>query len=273
MLGFPLSKLQKRPSWPWLALSLCLWAAPLLAQEAADDEPRPEQYHRFEAIAGAPQDSVRFFRVHYWQPIDELALVLWLGREEPYLVNLRERCNGLLKQLTLRIADYQRPGRNSLRATWSQIITDSGHSCRIDSIRALDFDRIEDIDPRYIPRSPASAQRKPLDEIATWSSPPSDPAAPPEDGRRWMNLLSIKMPQPSYPKSAYRRGRSGIVHVAAEVAPDGTVVSAELLISSGTEALDKAAVRTVKRWRFETYRTESPREHVWVQVPIVFSLP
>ncbi len=265
-------KLRPSPCWSWcLALWLCLatWLSPAQAEDEVDEGQRSEQYQRFEAIAGQPQASVRFFRVYYWQPVDEHSLVLWLGREEPYLVNLRERCYNLMKQLTLRIADYQRPGRNSLRATWSQIITDDGRSCRIDSIRALDFDRIKQIDPRFIPRSPASAKRRPLGDIAI----SSDGELPPDDGRRWLNLVSIKMPQPNYPRSAYRRGRSGIAHVAAEVAPDGSVISAELLISSGTEALDQAAVRAVRQWRFETYRSEEPGEHVWVQVPIVFALP
>ena len=266
----PTPRLSRR--WRWcLALLLCLatWLSPAFADDEANDEARSEQYQRFEAIAGQSQESVRFFRVYYWQPIDEHSLVLWLGREEPYLINLRERCYNLMKQLTLRIADYQRPGRNSLRSTWSQIITDDGRSCRIDSIRALDFDRIKEIDPRFIPRSPASAKRRPLSDIAI----SSNGDLPPDDGRRWLNLVSIKMPQPNYPRSAYRRGRSGIAHVAAEVAPDGSVISTELLISSGTEALDKAAVRAVKQWRFETYRSEEPGEHVWVQVPIVFALP
>jgi TonB family protein len=245
------------------------WCGPLLA--ASDTKPdNVEEYRRFEAIAGEPQDSVRFFRVYYWQPIDEHALVLWLGREEPYLLDLRDGCRGLMKQMSLRIADYQRPGRNTLRAIWSQIIADDGRSCRIDSIRALDFSRVNEIHPRYVPKGPASAVRK---NEAEPKPTAGDPANPPQDGRRWMNLVSIQMPDADYPRRAIRRGREGVTHVAAEVNTYGEVVSTEVLISSGNEDLDAAALRAVMKWRFETYRSEVPNEHVWVQVPIVFALP
>lgn len=273
MIRTRLLPLQGHQTCRWrVLLWLCIVGIAMPAWANEGKGPGSEPYQRFEAIAGEAQDSVRFFRVHYWQPLDEHALVLWLGREEPYLVTLRERCNGLMKQMTLRIADYQRPGRNTLRAPWSQIITDDGNNCRIESIRALDLERIDDIDPRYLPRSSASAKRKPLNEIADSVQQTAASDAPGNDGRRWVNLLSIKMPQPNYPLSAFRRGRGGIAQVAAEVAPDGSVLSTELLTSSGTESLDNAALHAVKRWRFEPYHNENPTEHAWVRVPIVFAL-
>ena len=103
------------------------------ASAASSDPATDATYARFAAIAGEPQDSVRFFRIYYWQPLSERALVLWLGLEEPYLIDLRERCYDLKRELFLRIADYQRPGRNVLRARWSSIFTRDGQDCRIGS--------------------------------------------------------------------------------------------------------------------------------------------
>jgi len=225
---------------------LCLCAGSSAA--AASAEPQTDAaYARFAAIAGEPQDSVRFYRIYHWQPLGERSLVLWLGREEPYLIDMRERCRDLGQELFLRIADYQRPGRNVLRARWSSIFTRDGQDCRIGSIRALDFSRIDEVDPRLI-GAPAAA-----------------------DQRLWAALVSVHMEPPEYPKNAAGRNKHGVVLVAAEVTPDGHVRKTEITDSSGHVDLDHEALRAVDHWRFEPYRTEEPGRLVWVQVPVVFA--
>ena len=211
---------------------------------------------RLAAIAGEPQDSVRFFRMYYWQPLGERSLVLWLGREEPYLIELRERCRGLEQELYLRIADYQRPGRNVLRARWSSIFTRDGQDCRIGSIRALDFSRIDEVDPRSI------------DPLAQASGSGSKA---PTNQRLWTALVSVHMEPPEYPKNAAGRNKHGVVLVAAEVMPDGQVRKTEISDSSGHVDLDHAALEAVDHWRFEPYRSDEPGRTVWVQVPVVFA--
>lgn len=241
--------------WLWVVCACCSSVA--LAARA--DPETDATYQRFASIAGEPQDSVRFFRVHYWQPINERALVLWLGREEPYLIDLRERCYGLRQELFLRIADYQRPGRNMLRARWSSIVTRNALPCRIGAIRALDFSRIDDIAPRDIG---TDGRRE--------SGGTAPGAATPSNERQWAALVSVRMEPPKYPKNAARRNKHGVTHVAAEVAPDGGVRRTEVLVSSGHHDLDSAALRAVQRWRFEPYRNDDPSRPVWVQVPVVF---
>lgn len=237
------------------ALVLCACAHPIAAAARTDPETDPA-YARFAAIAGEPQDSVRFFRIYHWQALGERSLVLWLGREEPYLIDMRERCRDLGKELFLRIADYQRPGRNVLRARWSSIFTRDGQDCRIGSIRALDFSRIDEVDPRVIGAP------------ATGSGGTSNA---PADQRLWAALISVHMEPPEYPKNAAGRNKHGVVLVAAEVLPDGHVRKTEITDSSGHVDLDHAALRAVDHWRFEPYRTEKPGGLVWVQVPVVFA--
>jgi TonB family protein len=241
----------------WLRLLLCAWCIGCAAgpAAAASDSGVDATYQRFEAIAGESRDSVRFYRLHYWQPISDRALVLWLGREEPYLIDLRERCAGLRQELFLRIADYQRPGRNLLRARWSSIITRSGHDCRIASIRALDFSRIGELAPR---------QLLPDDKL-------DNSLAAGSDERQWAPLVSVWMEPPEQLTNSAGRGKQGITHVAAQVAPDGSVIATEVLVGSGHRDLDNAALDAVLRWRFEPYRSDDPALRVWVQVPVVFN--
>ncbi len=56
---------------------------------------------------------------------------------------------------------------------------------------------------------------------------------------------------PTYPRSARRAGLEGIVRIAAFVDESGHVVSAEVLSSSGHDALDQAALQAVQHAFFE----------------------
>ncbi len=55
---------------------------------------------------------------------------------------------------------------------------------------------------------------------------------------------------PDYPADARRRGEEGVVRLALQIAPDGTVTAAEIADSSGFPALDRAAAEAARRWRF-----------------------
>ncbi len=57
-------------------------------------------------------------------------------------------------------------------------------------------------------------------------------------------------PRPAYPDSVRKAGWEGLVEIDLEVGADGRVVQARILSSSGFEALDRAALDALKRWRF-----------------------
>jgi len=80
-------------------------------------------------------------------------------------------------------------------------------------------------------------------------------------------------PPPTYPALARRREQQGTVTVRVLVGADGTVERAELAESSGFDALDDAALQTVRsRWRFVPARHDGVAVESWVLVPIRFAL-
>ncbi len=80
-------------------------------------------------------------------------------------------------------------------------------------------------------------------------------------------------PLPAYPASARRRAQQGTVTVRVLVGADGSVERAEVADSSGFDALDDAALETVRsRWRFVPARRGGYPVASWVLVPIRFAL-
>lgn len=79
-------------------------------------------------------------------------------------------------------------------------------------------------------------------------------------------------PKPEYPERARREGWEGTVLLRVLVDEEGKSKSIEVSRSSGFEALDQAAVKTVKGWRFYPARYGEMRVESWVKIPIVFSL-
>ncbi len=57
-------------------------------------------------------------------------------------------------------------------------------------------------------------------------------------------------PTPPYPTSSRLAGREGSVAVRIEIGADGTVTHVALTHSAGDQALDDAALTTIRRWRF-----------------------
>lgn len=86
------------------------------------------------------------------------------------------------------------------------------------------------------------------------------------------NAAYLSNPPPTYPLSARRRGIEGTVLVRAEVAAGGECQRVELKKSSGSDALDQAALEAVKKWRFVPAKRGSQAVVAWVEVPITFKL-
>jgi periplasmic protein TonB len=80
-------------------------------------------------------------------------------------------------------------------------------------------------------------------------------------------------PPPPYPADSRREGEQGTVTLHVLVAQDGAVERVEIEESSGFDALDDAAVATVReRWRFVPARRDGTPTESWVLVPIRFAL-
>ncbi len=96
---------------------------------------------------------------------------------------------------------------------------------------------------------------------------PGEAVTPPQFGTAYLNN-----PKPVYPAFAKRMGMEGMVMLKVLVGRQGAALKVEVAHSSGYEILDKAAVESVKNWRFVPARQgDSPVEE-WVQVPLAFHL-
>lgn len=144
--------------------------------------------------------------------------------------------------------------------------------------------------PRLTQRESAEAAPKALPEVApaeeqARSPAPAVPAVPGEakaapDASKDPGPVSspefsaayLQNPKPPYPLLARRNGDAGTVLLKVLVTAQGAAGKVELERSSGSQALDQAALDTVKRWRFvPAKRGDQPVER-WVMVPIHFRL-
>lgn len=83
--------------------------------------------------------------------------------------------------------------------------------------------------------------------------------------------VPVSSPPPRYPRAALRRGESGEVLLRVQVGPDGAATAIELVRSSGSRALDRAATDAVRQWRFRPARRAGRPVAGVVQVPIAFN--
>jgi protein TonB len=79
-------------------------------------------------------------------------------------------------------------------------------------------------------------------------------------------------PKPAYPESARREGREGRVLLRALVDDQGRIKQVEINNSSGSDALDRAAIEAIKRWRFHPARHGERPVESWLRIPIEFRL-
>jgi len=105
-------------------------------------------------------------------------------------------------------------------------------------------------------------------------TPPPMLARPPEPVTHTVTLtgeerwkVAVSHPTPKYPAEARRGHITGksLFHLHVSYAT-GDVTSVEILTSTGHPILDKAAVDTLKRWKFR------PHSVIGVKVPVAFGI-
>ena len=110
------------------------------------------------------------------------------------------------------------------------------------------------------PTAPATSPRQTRSATGTRASGSNSGAA---DSSR---LAAGRMPAPSYPSEARRKGQTGTVLIEFTVDASGRVISAYAKSPSPWPLLNEEAVRTVRRWKFP------PGGVMILQRPIVFQL-
>jgi len=79
-------------------------------------------------------------------------------------------------------------------------------------------------------------------------------------------------PAPPYPRIARQRGWEGTVRLNVFVDKDGIPNQVDIQRSSGFDILDKAALKTVEKWKFSPARSGSLQFSSRVTIPIQFTL-
>lgn len=82
--------------------------------------------------------------------------------------------------------------------------------------------------------------------------------------------VPIATPAPRYPAAALRRGESGEVLLRIEVDPDGLPHAMDIVRSSGSRDLDRAALVAARSWRFRPALRAGQPVTASVEVPISF---
>lgn len=77
---------------------------------------------------------------------------------------------------------------------------------------------------------------------------------------------------PDYPEQARRQGWEGTTMLRVLVDQGGSSKTIQVSQSSGFEALDQAATKAVKDWRFHPARHGAKSVESWVKIPIIFTL-
>jgi len=120
-------------------------------------------------------------------------------------------------------------------------------------------------------QAPAAAPRivPPPAPAAPTQATPASPAAPSQAAAS--APVPVSAPAPSYPPEALRNGESGTVLLRVHVDPQGTPYEIDLVQSSRSRALDRAATEAVRRWRFRPAMRGGQPAAGEVQVPISFN--
>ena len=79
-------------------------------------------------------------------------------------------------------------------------------------------------------------------------------------------------PLPEYPLLARRKHWEGVVWLLVDVSPEGSVDDLQIEETCGHRLLDRAAVRSVKRWRFSPATRGGLPVSSQVRIPVRFRL-
>lgn len=123
-------------------------------------------------------------------------------------------------------------------------------------------------DPDPTP-SDEPAPKEEVQPVKQDSSPPSPVVL---DDEPVFHADYLNNPKPSYPMVAKRMGYQGMVMLDVEVLAEGKAGEVKVDKSSGYDILDKAALLTVKTWRFTPAHRFGQPITQWVKVPVKFNL-
>lgn len=107
---------------------------------------------------------------------------------------------------------------------------------------------------------------------ASAPQPVAPPPPPPvEAGGATVSARPLRSPRPDYPVQALRRGETGTVLLQVEVDANGQPTRVQVVQSSRSRALDRAASNAVERWEFSPALRNGQPVASRVLVPVEFN--
>jgi protein TonB len=124
--------------------------------------------------------------------------------------------------------------------------------------------------PPFVPPPEINIESTISTETAITQTQSTVPASGPTIGVR----LDPKRPptKPDYPASSKRLEQEGTVTLLLYVTEDGRVADAKVDRSSGYPALDQAALRESRTWRFLPAQTQGKPVAAWYRISVTFNL-
>lgn len=134
--------------------------------------------------------------------------------------------------------------------------------------------------PKQVPKTEPRVVKPELPQVSQATVPNESPSnateTPPSpvqlDAQPDYRADYLNNPRPPYPLVARRMGYQGKVILNVEVLPEGRAGEVKLHTGSGYDILDRAALQTVKTWKFLPATHFGRAITQWCLVPIKFSL-
>lgn len=123
----------------------------------------------------------------------------------------------------------------------------------------------EQVDSRGFPLPDEPSSAEPVIPAA-----PAAPSEPVAAARPDASAKPVRSPPPEYPASAAQRGEAGTVLLQVQVDAQGRPAEVDVVQSSRSRALDREAVRAVRRWEFSPAVRNGQSVASKVLIPIEF---
>ncbi len=118
------------------------------------------------------------------------------------------------------------------------------------------------------PDAPIAVPLRPVaPPVVEAASAPDQPLSTPR-----FDAAYLKNPAPVYPASSRRQHEQGTVLLKVRVSPQGTALEVHVDHTSGSAALDEAAINAVRSWRFVPAQRGTTPVEAWVLIPVEFAL-
>lgn len=126
-------------------------------------------------------------------------------------------------------------------------------------------------DIRRVERDTPSLDGTPASAPVQPDSPAPTPADAAPAGGATVSARPLRSPRPEYPVQALRRGETGTVLLQVEVDANGRPTRVQVVQSSRSRALDRAAADAVERWEFSPALRNGQPVPARVLVPVEFN--